>query len=153
MRTYTRTFLLLPILAVLALAAQANDAPATGDTATTPTRAANWARPIEGAGLSNAYRVSPTLYRSAQPTADGFRSLEQMGIKSIMSLRSFNSDRDEIKGTDLKYQRLTMKAWHPEDKEVVAECNQLLFRASPRQSRPPPPEVPASPGSVSPADR
>jgi protein tyrosine/serine phosphatase len=59
------------------------------------------------------------LYRGAQPTAEGFAELKKMGIKTIVSLRSFNSDRDLLEGTGLRYIRISAKAWHPEEEDVV----------------------------------
>lgn len=82
-------------------------------------RPTTWAEPIAYEGLPNFHRVSPTLYRGAQPTAEGIKELKSRGIKTIVNLRSFNSDRDEIGDTGISYEHITMKAWHPEDKEVV----------------------------------
>ena len=42
-----------------------------------------------------------------------------MGIGTIVNLRSFHSDRNEIGSTGLRYEHIYMKAWHPEQKEVV----------------------------------
>ena len=42
-----------------------------------------------------------------------------MGIETVVNLRSFHSDRDEIGDTGLAYEHIYMKAWHPERKEVV----------------------------------
>jgi len=78
-----------------------------------------WATPLDLSGVPNAYRVSKTLCRSAQPTAEGMKNLKQQGIKTVVNLRSFHSDADELAGTDLKHHHLTMKAWHPEEKELV----------------------------------
>jgi protein tyrosine phosphatase (PTP) superfamily phosphohydrolase (DUF442 family) len=83
-------------------------------------RPATWAKPTPLAGVPNLYQVSPTLYRSAQPTRAGMAALEKLGVRTVVNLRSFNSDRDELKGTKLKAAHLTMKAWHPERKEVIA---------------------------------
>lgn len=47
------------------------------------------------------------------------KNAKEMGIGTIVNLRSFNSDRDLIKDTGLGYEHLYMKAWHPEHKEVV----------------------------------
>ena len=77
------------------------------------------AQPIEARGTSNFYKVSETLYRSAQPTAEGFRSLKDLGIVTIVNLRSYHSDREEIGTTGLAYEHIYMKAWHPERKEIV----------------------------------
>ena len=47
------------------------------------------------------------------------RSLKDRGILTVVNLRSFHSDRDEIGNTGLAYEHIYMKAWHPERKEVV----------------------------------
>jgi protein tyrosine phosphatase (PTP) superfamily phosphohydrolase (DUF442 family) len=78
-----------------------------------------WAQPVSMNGVPNLHKVSDTLYRSAQPTAEGMVNLKANGIKTIINLRSFNSDRQEIGDTGLGYEHLYMKAWHPEVKEVV----------------------------------
>jgi protein tyrosine/serine phosphatase len=78
-----------------------------------------WAQPVSMNGVPNLHKVSETLYRSAQPTAEGMVNLKAYGIKTIINLRSFNSDRKEIGDTGLEYEHLYMKAWHPEVKEAV----------------------------------
>ena len=85
----------------------------------TSTRNAAWAVPLQVPGLPNLHKVSDSLYRGAQPTAEGMRRLKAMGIRTVVNLRSFHSDRDEIGDTGLAYEHIYMKAWHPEDKEVV----------------------------------
>ena len=92
-------------------------ASAGAETATN--RPAHWAQPIELAGVPNLHKVCDTLYRSAQPTAKGMLNLKKMGIKTILNLRSFHSDRDEIGDCRLAYERIPMKAWHPEREDVV----------------------------------
>ena len=85
----------------------------------TTNRPASWAQPITITGVPNLHKVSDTLYRSAQPTAEGMKNLKRMGIETIVNLRSFHSDRDEIGNTGLGYEHVYMKAWHPEQKEIV----------------------------------
>jgi protein tyrosine phosphatase (PTP) superfamily phosphohydrolase (DUF442 family) len=82
-------------------------------------RPAHWAQPIWTQGVPNLHKVSDTLYRSAQPSAEGLKNLKAMGIETIVNLQSFSSDRDEIGETGLAYEHIYMKAWHPEEKEVV----------------------------------
>ncbi len=84
-------------------------------------RDSRWAVPMQAAGLPNLNRITDTLYRGAQPTEEGFRALKAMGVKTVVNLRSFHSDRDEMGALedDFDYEHITMKAWHPEDKEVV----------------------------------
>lgn len=97
------------IAAVLAGAAAAGPSP----------RPAAWAQPLDVAGVPNLHRVSDTLYRSAQPTPEGMRALRAMGIRMVINLRSFHSDRAALRQAGLIGEHITMKAWHPEDKEVV----------------------------------
>ncbi len=82
-------------------------------------RPSQWAVPIERQGLPNLHRVSDDLYRGAQPTADGFRELKEMGIRTVVNLRSLHSDRDEVAEAGLAYEHIAMKAWHPEDEDAV----------------------------------
>jgi len=42
-----------------------------------------------------------------------------MGIRTVINLRSFHSDRDEIGDTDLAYEEIPVKAWYMEKKAVV----------------------------------
>lgn len=101
-------------LAVLLSCSYAEESPRpTGE------RPPKWAQPIRMDGVPNLHKVSDVLYRSAQPTDEGMRNLKKMGVETIVNLRSFHSDRDEIGDTGLAYEHIYMKAWHPEDKELV----------------------------------
>lgn len=78
-----------------------------------------WAHRLKLSGLPNLHKVSEDMYRGAQPSAEGMRQLKKLGVKTIVNLRSFHSDRDEIGDTGLAYEHIYMKTWHPEDKEAV----------------------------------
>jgi protein tyrosine/serine phosphatase len=82
-------------------------------------RDTNWATRIEKPGLPNLHRVSDLIYRSAQPTTAGMRNAERMGIKTVISLRAFHSDRDEIKSSGLRRERISFNTWHPEEEDVL----------------------------------
>lgn len=82
-------------------------------------RPEKWAQPIRMKGVPNLHKVSDHLYRSAQPTAEGMRNLKKMGMETIVSLRSFHTDREKIGNTGLAYEHIYMKAWHPEEEEIV----------------------------------
>jgi protein tyrosine phosphatase (PTP) superfamily phosphohydrolase (DUF442 family) len=47
------------------------------------------------------------------------RELKEMGVRTVVNLRSMHSDRDEIGDTDLAYERIPMQAWDSDVKEVV----------------------------------
>lgn len=106
------TFLIVFCTLFLQAKEPVNNSPGTN-------RPVHWAQPVEKPGVPNMHKVSDTLYRSAQPTAEGMQELKKMGIRTIVNLRSFHSDRDEIGETGLQYEHIYMKAHHPEDKELV----------------------------------
>ena len=78
-----------------------------------------WAEYLDVAGVRNLHKVSEELYRGAQPSSEGMQQLKELGIKTIVNLRSFHSDRGEIGDTGLSYEHIYMKTWHAEDEEVV----------------------------------
>ncbi len=94
-----------------------------------PQRPASWAQPIQLEGVPNLHKVSETLYRSGQPTAQGMTQLERLGIKTVINLREFNSDHEELRGTKLVGIAIPMTAWHPEDEDVVRFLRVVLHEA------------------------
>ena len=83
-------------------------------------RPENWARPIDGkAGLPNFHQVDGNLYRGAQPKEMGFPELKKMGIRTVINLRTWHSDRKKCKEAGLDYLKISVQAWEPEEEEVV----------------------------------
>lgn len=93
-------------------------AEAKGDPGIEP-RPAHWAQPIDFNGLPNFHKVTNDLYRGAQPTAEGIRQLKKLGIKTILNLRTFHSDKDEIGETKVDYEHIRSTIWHPKEKEII----------------------------------
>jgi len=84
-----------------------------------PATKRQWAKPIEAEGVPNCHKVSDDLYRGAQPSEEGMKQLEKFGIKTVINLRAFHSDRDELKDANLGSEHISAKPWHPEDEDVV----------------------------------
>ena len=83
-------------------------------------RPARWAVPIEGKpGLPNLNKITDRLYRGAQPKDEGFAQLKAMGVKTVINLRTFHSDRKECEKAGLDYVHIACQAWEGEDDEVV----------------------------------
>lgn len=78
-----------------------------------------WAQALELPGVPNLHKVSDNLYRGAQPSNEGMRQLEKLGIKTIVNLRTVHSDRDEIENTELSYEHIPMLTWNTQDDDVV----------------------------------
>ena len=115
----------------MALAAPmfANDAVAQGAPLAVPeaavARPVQWAEPILMEGVSNLHRISPMLYRSEQPTALGMKNLEKLGIRTVINLRAFNDDDDEVKGTSLRTEHVKILTWRIDDRHVIEVMRML----------------------------
>jgi protein tyrosine/serine phosphatase len=81
--------------------------------------AAAWAQPMEQPGLPNLHKVSDDLYRGAQPTAEGVRKLEALGVRTIINLRDGDTDKGLSIPPGMTYELIPMTAWHPNDPDVV----------------------------------
>jgi protein tyrosine/serine phosphatase len=82
-------------------------------------RPAQWAQPLHLDGINNLHKIDNNLYRSEQPTKEGMKNLEKMGIRTVINLRTFHSDEDTLRDTRLLNQELSVKTWHIEDEDVV----------------------------------
>ena len=121
-----RTGAILPLL--LSASALINGCVTAAPTAP-DSRPANWATPVTaGAGLPNLHRVNAALYRSAQPSREGFALLDthvslangDRPIQTIVSLRAFKDDSSLLAATSaLRLEEISFKTWHPEDEDVV----------------------------------
>lgn len=81
-------------------------------------RPAAWGKPVTAPGLHNTYRFNDTVYRGAQPTAEGFRQLEAMGVKTVVSIRATDKDRPLLQGTGLNYVWIPMEGFDPDRSAV-----------------------------------
>lgn len=82
-------------------------------------RPSEWAVQMQLQGVDNLYKINDNMYRSAQPTKQGMKNLKKMGIKTIVNLRAFHSDADEMTGTGLLGEELSVIPWHIEDEDVI----------------------------------
>jgi protein tyrosine/serine phosphatase len=93
--------------------------------AATAVRPLQWAEAIDMEGVSNLHRISPMLYRSEQPTALGMKNLEKLGVRTVINLRAFNDDEDEVKGTTLRTERVKILTWRIDDRHVIEVMRML----------------------------
>jgi protein tyrosine phosphatase (PTP) superfamily phosphohydrolase (DUF442 family) len=112
------TLLLAAALLTCGAAAGPNDTPAGGTPRPSSERNPRWAVRVERPGLPNLFRVSPSLYRGAQPTPEGLGELRRLGVKTIVSLRAFHGERASVAAAGLGYERVSFKVWHPEDEDM-----------------------------------
>jgi len=81
----------------------------------------NPARPSDSeiSGVGNFARISEALWRGAQPTAEGFRNLEKLGVRTVLSFRHDHDDLALLQGTRLKYLRIPSRAFRPREAQLV----------------------------------
>ncbi len=78
-----------------------------------------WATPVPSKTLKNWYRVSADVYRSEQPTREGFMEIRAKGIKTIVNLRSHHSDAALIEGLGLGLVEVPMNAARFGEEDIV----------------------------------
>jgi hypothetical protein len=93
-------------------------------------RPADWAQPLDfEPAIPNLHRVSASLYRSAQPTAEGLRLLgakavlfdSDAPVSAVLSLRTFRPDA-AVEGPAQPaavFERIPMLSWHPNDGDTI----------------------------------
>jgi len=102
------------------------------DSTAAPAHEHQWAAPIDKPGLPNLHKVSDALFRGAQPTAEGMKQLQAMGIKTIAALTIANADGKLVESTGLRVVHISCKPWHAEDECVV----QFLALAADKDNQP-----------------
>jgi len=83
-------------------------------------RPETWAQPIETKNLKNFYKLDDHVYRSAQPSEEGFEYLKTLGIKNILNLRDYHNDDPGSKKPGLNLYRIEMDAGKIKTADVVA---------------------------------
>jgi protein tyrosine/serine phosphatase len=76
------------------------------------------------AGVPNFHQVSQTVYRGAQPSKEGFQSLANLGVKTIIDLRGGEGrSRDEekmVEAAGMRYIALPLSGYAaPSDQQVT----------------------------------
>lgn len=101
-----KSLLPLKILGVLFFVCAVFGCAPSADSSNMGVRPDKWAKPVQRAGVPNLYKINDSLYRSAQPTAEGMTNLVALGIKTVVNLRDNHSDEDEIGALPLKMRRI-----------------------------------------------
>jgi len=102
----------------MCLAAQAQHPPEAGSVPSEAKRAI--ARKLALQGVPRFGEVTPTLYRGAQPTKEGFSKLAAMGINIVVDLRgSRDNERQLVTGLGMRYVALPWRCFSPRDEHFA----------------------------------
>ncbi len=119
------------IVGAVLLAATLWICPALNAPAVAESRNPAWAEPMQVDGLPNLHKVTDKLYRSAQPTAEGLRNAENLGIKTVLNLRGLHSDADLAQGTGLVLARVKINTWNMDEEEIMRGLRIILQARQP----------------------
>jgi len=91
-------------------------------------RPPHWAEPLPALGVPNLHRLTPTLLRSAQPRTASLPALQSLGVRTIVSFRSYNPDKLRLRRArdDFRLVRVPIDTWHIRDRHVVAALDAIL---------------------------
>jgi protein tyrosine/serine phosphatase len=81
-------------------------------------RKPEWAASVDTS--NNLFRVTPEFYRSAQLSKKDVALIQSLGIKTVLNLRSFHSDRKVLNGSGLALKRVRINTWAINDDNIVA---------------------------------
>lgn len=89
---------------------------------------AEWAEAVDRAALPNLHRVAPTIYRSAQPLAGAQQVLDELGIKSVISLR-WSADKAALL-PNVNRIHAPIESWDVDHAEVMRALKALIDPAN-----------------------
>jgi len=77
-------------------------------------------------GVPNFHPVGGNIYRGGQPTAQGWTSLQRLGVKTVIDLRrngehSINAERQAVEAAGMRYVNVPMSG-------IVAPANETVFK-------------------------
>ena len=86
-------------------------------------RPSEWAVPVRMDGAPNLHRITPDLYRSAQPSLEGFKNLKTLGIQTVINLRDGDHDDRAIAEVGFRFALVPLSAMH-----IRPEANVRILR-------------------------
>jgi protein tyrosine/serine phosphatase len=92
--------------------------------AATAARPDTWAAPMTFDSLPNLHRVTPTIYRSAQPRKGAQEALDELGIRTVISLRWSADDEDLLPRA--KRVHAPIESWDVDHDEILRALRALI---------------------------
>ena len=77
-------------------------------------------------GLSNVGRVTPVIFRGAQPEPQGYETLAKMGIKTVINLRTTKNEKKEVEAAGMKYVGIPINVFKNVDRDKVEQVIQQM---------------------------
>jgi protein-tyrosine phosphatase len=90
-----------------------------------------WSQPIIGTRLKNIYLVDKGIYRSEQPGRGDLDTIKFLGIKEVLNLREFHSDKDDLTDDELKLHRVKIRTGNITEQQVIESLRIINNRRGP----------------------
>ena len=86
---------------------------------------------IKLAGVPNGGKITESLFRGAQPHAEGIEQLKKLGITTVVDLRGENRDliekeRKQVESLGMRFVNIPVSGWDPPSNEQVAQFLSLF---------------------------
>jgi tyrosine-protein phosphatase SIW14 len=85
-------------------------------------------------GLPNFHKVNPQIFRGAQPTAEGFQQLAQLGVKTVLDLREAGSrsfeEKKIVEARGMRYVSVPMQGFHTPSADQIDKVLTLFNDSS-----------------------
>ncbi|MEG1051906.1 MAG: tyrosine-protein phosphatase [Janthinobacterium sp.] len=101
-----------------------------------PPRHPDWATPLPL--VSNLHQVTPGLYRSARLDSADVAQLQTLGVKTVISLRSFHADTQVLEGSSIRAAEqdgpMLLHCLHGADRTgLMTAMYRMLYQGWPRE--------------------
>lgn len=83
---------------------------------------------FDGVKIDNFGQMDPNYYRGAQPRPDDYKSLANLGVKTIIDLRNDPTDYEKsaAEAVGIKYVNIPMSGWKSPQDEDIARFLKLM---------------------------
>lgn len=77
------------------------------------------AEKVKSNEFDNMYKVNSKLYRSEQPSREGFRIIDSLNIETVLNLRNRVSDKSRAKKSDVQLERVKINSWRMSYEDLI----------------------------------
>jgi protein tyrosine/serine phosphatase len=136
-RTNFFFFAVLIFSTVISTCALPAPAQTPAQASSTPVLRSAYGEKLKLNGLPNGGKINDSLFRGAQPHADGIQQLKNLGVTTIVDLRGEDPDRaawerQQAESRGIRFVSIPVSGWDPPSNEQVAQFLKI-FRDNPKE--------------------